>query len=331
MKKIKLGLPKGSLNTVGRGNTHQLFVDAGYDIKGYTPGKESDKQLRVVNDPDVIPFLTRPQSAPVELNKQLLDIAIVGEDWIREETIGIAGSKLERIGDLEYGKTRLVIAIQKDTTYTSLSDILKAKNKAGKPILCFTEYPNVMRQRFLEDKLYQELYGNEKPLIQVRGIVDGTNNMVQIINSDGVTEGYMAKGADLIVDNTQTGNTLKKYGLRELETIMESSAGLYAGPGCTGWKKEKALEIYELLYGAIVGKNYFDVKFNVQNSNLEIVKKYLVKEQLCSNEPTISLGKEFSAINILMPRKKFPEVLRVLRQKYNASAIVRSEVKQYIY
>lgn len=29
--------------------------------------------------------------------------------------------------------------------------------------------------------------------------------MVQIINSDGATEVYIAKGADLIVDNTQTG------------------------------------------------------------------------------------------------------------------------------
>ena len=31
--KIILGLPKGSLNNVKRGNTHQLFVDAGYEVK----------------------------------------------------------------------------------------------------------------------------------------------------------------------------------------------------------------------------------------------------------------------------------------------------------
>ena len=30
MKKIILGLPKGSLNNVNRGNTYRLFTDAGY-------------------------------------------------------------------------------------------------------------------------------------------------------------------------------------------------------------------------------------------------------------------------------------------------------------
>ena len=40
-EKIVLGLPKGSLNNVKRGNTYQLFVDAGYEVQGYEPGDES--------------------------------------------------------------------------------------------------------------------------------------------------------------------------------------------------------------------------------------------------------------------------------------------------
>ncbi len=36
-EKIILGLPKGSLNNVKRGNTYQLFVDAGYEVRGYEP------------------------------------------------------------------------------------------------------------------------------------------------------------------------------------------------------------------------------------------------------------------------------------------------------
>jgi ATP phosphoribosyltransferase-like protein len=111
---------------------------------------------------------------------------------------------------------------------------------------------------------------------------------------------------------------------------MESSAGLYAGPDCTGWKEEKAREIFQLLAGAIVGKKYFDVKFNVPNKTLGGIVKYLVSEGLCSNEPTISKGENFSAVNILMPRNRFPEALRILRQDYGVSAIVRSEVKQFV-
>ena len=35
MVEIVLGLPKGSLNNVKRGNTYQLFIDAGYEVQGY--------------------------------------------------------------------------------------------------------------------------------------------------------------------------------------------------------------------------------------------------------------------------------------------------------
>ena len=330
MKKIKLGLPKGSLNTIGRGNTYQIFADAGYDIKGYDPGKESDKRLRILNDSEIDAFLIRPQSAPVELSKNLLDVSIVGEDWVREESINANGADITRIGDLEYGQTRLVIGIPNESPHETLSDFFQAQKGRKTPILCFTEYPNLVRQRFMEDSGYRELFGDKKPLVQVRGLVDGENKMVQVLNSDGVTEGYMAKGADLIVDNTQTGSTLREYGLRELETIMESSAGLYAGPGCSGWKEDKAKEIYQLLVGAVIGRKYFDVKFNVANSRLGEIKKYLVSEGLCSNEPTVSRGENYSAVNILMPRDRFPEALRTLRREYSVSAVVRSEVKQFV-
>ncbi|MFC1770327.1 ATP phosphoribosyltransferase [Candidatus Margulisiibacteriota bacterium] len=330
MKQIKLGLPKGSLNAIGRGNTHQIFTNAGYDIKGYQPGKESDKDLNIVNDQEILPLLTRPQSAPVELTRDLLDVAIVGKDWVDEESVNIKGNKITRVGDLEYGQTRLVIAIQNNVPFESIEEFFKAQKDRKKPILCFTEYPNLTRKYFMKQKAYQKVFGNKRPLVQVRGLVDGENKLCQIINSDGVTEGYMAKGADLIVDNTQTGSTLKKYGLKELETIMESSSGLYAGPGCTGWKKEKAKEIFGLLYGAVAGRRFFDVKFNVLNDELEKVSKYLISEKLCSNEPTVSRGEKYSAVNVMMPRKKFPETLRILRQKFKASAIVRAEVKQFI-
>lgn len=330
MKQIKLGLPKGSLNAVGRGNTHQILIDAGYDIIGYEPGKENDRSLVFKNDSQINPYLTRPQSAPVELSRGLLDAAIVGDDWVQEEAVEKSAPTVTLIGDLGYGKTRLVLATFAQAPYDTLTDFFKAQKGRKAPILCFTEYPNLTRSYFMKDKGYQALFGKKRPLIQIRGLVDGENQQVQIINSDGVTEGYMAKGADLIVDNTQTGSTLKQYGLRELETIMKSSAGLYAGPTCTGWKCEKATEIFSLLKGAVIGKGYFDVKFNIPNTELKAVLAYLIQNELCSNEPTVSKGAEFSAINILMPRKQFPEMLAALRQKFKASAVVRSEVKQFI-
>lgn len=330
-KEIKLGLPKGSLNTPSRGNTQQVLIDAGYDIRGYEPGKESDRNLAITNDPEIIPFLTRPQSAPVELSIGFLDIAINGEDWIQEETISNEQNGIRKIGDLGYGQTRIVAAIPASTSYESLADFFRSQRGGQRPILCFTEYVNLTRQAFMQNVAYQEIFGGQSPLVQIRGLVSGTNRMVQILNSDGVTEGYITKGADIIIDNTQSGSTLKEYGLRELEQIMESSVGLYAGPTCTGWKEKKAQYIFRMFQSA-VPKNLCDMKFNVPRANLEKLKRYLISEGLSANRPTVieEADNPFGVVNIIIPRKDFPNLVETLIGDYGASAIVRNEIKQYI-
>ncbi|MEO0292764.1 MAG: ATP phosphoribosyltransferase [candidate division WOR-3 bacterium] len=328
MNKIRLGLPKGSLNSVDRGNTYQLFVDAGYEIRGYEPGKESDKNLKILNDPEIEVYLVRPQSAPVELNKGLLDIAIVGEDWVREESLANSKNNVFKIGDLEYGKIRMVAAVPKEKPYNSFKELFYMRK--NEPILCFTEYINITRDYILKNEAYASIYGEKSPIVQIRGLVEGENEMVQIINSDGVTEGYIAKGADVIVDNSQSGKTLKEYGLKEIEEIMQSSAGLYGGPTCKEWKRKKAEDIFQNLYGAVVAKKYFDVKFNVPNNNIEKVRNYLISNKLCADEPTIIKGEKFSQVNILITKERFPLVLSDLKKTYKISAIVRNEIKQFV-
>lgn len=328
MKKIVLGLPKGSLNNVNRGNTYQLFVDAGYEVRGYEPGNESN-EIGIMNDPEIKGFLTRPQSAPVELNREILDLAIIGEDWVQEESVNYKEKLIRKVGDLDYGQTRLIVGVPKEAEYNDLTDFFRKNKDRKTPILCFTEYPNLTRQFFENNEGYKEVFGESKPFVQVRGLRDGDNMMVQIINSDGATEVYIAKGADLIVDNTQTGSSLRKAGLKELETIMESSAGLYAGPSCTGEKDKKAKMIFDQLFGAINARKFFDVKFNISTLKVDEIKEFLLKNKYCSDEPTVVEGKTYSQVNVLIPKNKFPAMLKGIKN-YGASAIVRENVKQYI-
>lgn len=327
MVEITIGLPKGSLNNVNRGNTYQLFVDAGYEVRGYEPGNES-YEINILNDDEIKAYLTRPQSTPVELNRGMVDISIVGEDWVKEESV-LSENDIVKIGDLNYGETRLIVAVPKDSPYENLSDFFRANKDRDTPILCFTEYPNLTRKHIMENEAYQEIYGDAVPYVQVRGLRDGDNKKVQVINSDGATEVYIAKGADLIVDNTQTGSSLRKAGLKELETILHSSAGLYAGVSCTGEKMEKAQMIYKQLLGAVTAKKYFDVKFNISNESLDDVSAYLVENGFCSAEPTVTHGTQFSQVNVLIPKNKFPEMLDGIKE-LGASSVIRSDVKQYV-
>ena len=79
------------------------------------------------------------------------------------------------------------------------------------------------------------MYGDSVPFVQVRGLTDGDNEMVQVINSDGATEVYIAKGADFIafkireiaqnnnipiVENRVVARTL--YSLVEIGDIIPS-------------------------------------------------------------------------------------------------------------
>ena len=258
----------------------------------------------------------------------MVDIAIVGEDWIKEESV-LRDTKTVKIGDLDYGQTRLIVAVPNDSPYENLSDFFRANKDRKTPILCFTEYPNLTRKHIMENEVYQEIYGDAVPFVQVRGLTDGDNEMVQVINSDGATEVYIAKGADLIVDNTQTGSSLKKAGLKELETILHSSAGLYAGVSCTGEKMEKAQMIYKQLFGAITAKKYFDVKFNIANSKIEEVSNYLIDNKLCADEPTLTPGSDFSQINVLIPKAKFPEMIDAIKG-FDATSIIRNDLKQLV-
>ena len=331
MKRIKLGLPKGSLNTPGRGNTESIFLDAGYEIKGYSPTRESDRGLRIANDPEIEIYLTRPQSAPNELSRGLLDIAIIGADWVMEESIN-RGSDLTLLADLKYGQARIVAAVPKEHPASNLSEFFRAEADRPTPIICYTEYLNITRAHFLKNPVYQELFGQKSPLVLVRGIRDGENEQVQIINSDGVTEGYIAKGASLVVDNTQTGSTLRAYGLKEFEQIMVSSAGLYGGPSLEGdpWKAEKARDIADQLMGVVTARRYNDVKFNVPKRRFDDLMAYLRDHHLYSQHPTVTEAGDWYAVNIVVPKEAWPKISRELKRDYEASAIVRSDLKQLI-
>ncbi|MDD2644414.1 MAG: ATP phosphoribosyltransferase, partial [Methanobacteriaceae archaeon] len=153
MVKITLGLPKGSLNNIKRGNTYQLFVDAGYEMKGYEPEDESF-EIQIVNDEDIKAFLTRPQSSPVELNRGMVDLAIVGEDWVKEESV-LSDNDITKLGDLDYGQTRLIMAVPNDSPYENLTDFFRKNKNRVTPILCFTEYPNLTRKFMMQNNGYQ--------------------------------------------------------------------------------------------------------------------------------------------------------------------------------
>ena len=213
---LSLVLPKGSLEKA----TLDLF-----DAADLTVRRASDRDYHAsIDDPRIerVRFL-RPQEIPSYLERGLFDIGITGRDWITETQADVTS-----LGELQYSKAtsnpvRVVLAVPDAASWQSVSDLPDG-------VRISTEFPS-LTERYLAEH--------------------GVKAM--IVPSYGATEAKVPDIVDAIVDLTETGSSLRKNGLRILETILTSYTELVAcGAAYADEEKRAAMEdIALLLRGAI--------------------------------------------------------------------------------
>ena len=237
---LSLVLPKGSLEKA----TLDLF-----DAADLTVRRASDRDYHAsIDDPriDRVRFL-RPQEIPSYLERGLFDVGITGRDWITETEAEVVS-----LGELRYSKAtsnpvRGVLAVPDSAPWQTVSDLPEG-------IRISTEFPSLTR-RFLADH--------------------GVKAMV--VPSYGATEAKVPDIVDAIVDVTETGSSLRKNGLRILETLLTSYTELVAcPPSYADAEKRAAMEdIALLLRGAIQARGNVLLKLNVPAAKLAAVTEML--------------------------------------------------------
>ena len=152
-----------------------------------------------------------------EITQQLaagaVHMGVTGEDLVRE-SVPAADAKMEFLTPLGFGHANVVVAVPQAwidvKTMVDLEDVASAyRTRRGERMRVATKYVNLTRRFFAE-----------------RGVTD-----YRIVESLGATEGAPAAGqAELIVDITTTGATLRANGLKPLEdgVILRSEANLVA-------------------------------------------------------------------------------------------------------
>ena len=96
MMKLKLGIPKGSLQDA----TIQLFARAGFNI--YV---SSRSYFPAIDDPEIECMLIRAQEMARYVSDGVLDAGLTGQDWIAEHEAGEGRTGvLTSIADLIYAK-----------------------------------------------------------------------------------------------------------------------------------------------------------------------------------------------------------------------------------
>ncbi|MBI5061198.1 MAG: hypothetical protein HZB67_02695 [Candidatus Aenigmarchaeota archaeon] len=288
-KKLVWALPKGSLNQEGRFVTHDLLVDAGFNIFGYEPGRE-EIQAFVEGYPWLVLYVDRPQNMPQNLHLREYDLAILGKDWV-EEYKDLGDFAVELV-DLNGGRVDIVAAIPGNHKAETLDEYIPEMHAKHKPIICHTEYVDHAYKMFDRSEAYRELYGGLKPSGFSRRMKHvGDNEMVYILTSQGQTESAILRGS-MIVDSHQTCESLRRVGGKVIERVATSTARLYAGAHLKGpyadpWKKERVSEIARDVDGVVFARSHQYVTLNVHRDDYKNFMRFVETERVYADEPTV--------------------------------------------
>jgi ATP phosphoribosyltransferase len=273
---LSLVLPKGSLERA----TLDLF-----DAADLTVRRSSDRDYHAaVDDPRIerVRFL-RPQEIPSYIEQGLFDFGITGRDWIAE-----TGADVASLGELQYSKAtsdpvRVVLAVPEGAPWASASDLPEG-------VRISTEFPALTR-RYL----------------------DAAGVKAVVIPSYGATEAKVPDIVDAIVDLTETGSSLRKNGLRILDTLLTSYTELIANPAAFAdpVKRSAMEDVALLLRGAIRARGNVLLKLNVNASDLAAVTEILP----AMSSPTItSLARgDMNAVEAVVPKRGVNTLIPALK------------------
>jgi len=314
MEKVKFAIPAGSLAKA----TFEILQRSGYKVSG------QERTYRpTINDPKIELKILRPQEIPVFVSEDLQDVGITGQDWIRETCADI-----EVLQNLEYGKIRLVVAIQKGLRASSTSALMEALWSKGKNFRISTEYLNIAAEYIKSNPAYRKRFGELKPLIVTPWWRKGENPQAKIFLSFGATEAKPPENADCIMDATETGSTLEANNLKIIETVMQSSAVLIANKKALAdpQKKEKIYDILTLLKGVVDGSKRIHIFVNVKKTNLQ----RLLRELPALKNPTIAplADENWCSVNTIVEKDCLIDLLPKIRKL--AQGIVVYEPRQVL-
>jgi ATP phosphoribosyltransferase len=293
--KIKLGLPKGSLQDA----TIQLFARAGFNIYASTRS-----YFPAIDDPEIDCMLIRAQEMARYVADGVLDAGLTGQDWIAEHaTANGGGCAIVPLADLIYakqsfGKVRWVLAVPEESRYQTPQDLEGAT-------------------------IATELVRATQAYFSRLGV------SVNVEFSWGATEVKPPMLADAIVEVTETGTSLRANRLRIIDTVLESNTQLIANGQALAdeWTRTKLSNIALLLKAAIEAQGRVGIMLNVRAQDLQAVLGLLPALQ----RPTISplSDSDWVAVNTIIEERTVRDLIPRLKAAH-AQGIVEYPLNKIV-
>ena len=287
MKKLSILLAKGRIYE----SVVELLKDVGISI--YLPDRT---YYPITNQDDLAFQVVKPQISSALLADNRADVAFSGKDWVFENGVQ---DQVEEIMDLGFDPVRIVVAVPETVDFDAL---LK------KPVTIATEYQNLSR-----------FWAKRKN-------VDG-----KIFRTWGTSEGFVQDTeesiAQILIDNTSTGSSLRANRLKIVDTLMESSTRMYASKEAMNdpEKKQKILELKMLFETVLNARDRVMLEMNVSEKDFQ----ELIKGIPSMKSPTVSplFGGNGYAVKIAVKKSEVPTLLPKL-QSLGATDIVEYELRK---
>jgi len=174
-----------------KGRIKQPTLDA-LVCAGITVLEEERTYVSKTSDPRFEAIFARANDIPVYVHYGAVDLGITGHDLILEREADVL-----ELMDLEFGNATVVVAVPEKSQITTVADVPALTRVA-------TEFPTITRKYF-------ERLGKQVEVLEVSGTAELAPKL-------GL--------AQMIVDITSTGETLRKNKLRIIGTLFDSTCRL---------------------------------------------------------------------------------------------------------
>ncbi len=241
-----------------------------------------------VSLPDCEAKILKHQNIVEMLELGSRDVGFAGADWVEE-----LGVEVMELLDTGLDPVSVVAAAPR-----GLFDRL---DEVGRPLVVASEYETLT-----------------KAWIAQRGLD------AEFVQSFGATEVFPPEDADVIVDNTATGSTLRANDLEIVDTVITSSTRLYASPQAmeNGVKRERIEDLRLLLGSVLDARRRVMVEVNAPEDRLEEVVSLLP----CMREATVAplFGNSGYAVKAVVLRDELPKIIPAIKAAGGSDVVVTS-------
>ncbi len=229
--------------------------------------------------------ILKPQNIVEMLDLGTRDVGFAGADWVRELRADI-------VEVLDTGMDTVQLVAASPEEWSELPD---------RRLVVATEYP-----------LLTEAW------VRARGLD------AEVIRSYGATEVFPPEDADIIVDNSATGSTLRANGLRVVDVLGESSTRLYASRRAMDdpYRKERISDLALLLESVLNARQRVMIEVNAPADRLEEVVTLLPSMREATVAPLY--GSQGFAVRAAVPREALPAIIPAIKAAGGTDVVVTS-------